>query len=309
METLSGYSYFSDDAENHRLFALAFIFSVICHFIFLLAVTLAPTHRSPAPLSPSVINVTMVTMPGPAVSEPPPAAPEEASEPAVVEAPPEAPAPEPEPEVAEAVAAPEAPKETVVLTPIEPEKKTLDPLDLKPAPEKKPEAPKEPAEKKPVPVKKALTVKKPKRAAADPVKDAIAKIRDKVKKEGPAATSAAAGKTGTGVAGNGAGTFGRPEMDIVDIYRVEIAYKVNGNWAFSDQLAGGGAHLQTIVVFKVMPNGDIRDVRFLEKSGNRYLDDSAYRAVVKSSPASPHPAGVLQPFIEVGLRFTPEGIQ
>lgn len=98
-------------------------------------------------------------------------------------------------------------------------------------------------------------------------------------------------------------------LEIIDIYRVEIAYKVQNNWAFSGQLAGNAKNLQASLVFKVMPNGMIRDIFFTDRSGNKYLDESAYKAIVKTNPVDPHPPGVNQPYINVGLRFTPEGVR
>jgi colicin import membrane protein len=97
--------------------------------------------------------------------------------------------------------------------------------------------------------------------------------------------------------------------EIIDIYRVEIAYQVQRNWAFPDQLAGGRSDLQTLLVFKVMPNGEIKDLFFTDRSGNSHFDESAYRAVMKADPVEPHPKSVSRPYVQMGLRFTPEGIQ
>jgi colicin import membrane protein len=63
------------------------------------------------------------------------------------------------------------------------------------------------------------------------------------------------------------------------------------------------------IAFKVMPDGEVTDIFFTDRSGNAYLDDSAYKAIVKTSPVKPHPKGLLQPYIEMGLRFTPEGVR
>jgi len=59
----------------------------------------------------------------------------------------------------------------------------------------------------------------------------------------------------------------------------------------------------------VLPNGEITDIRFTERSNNAYLDESAYRAILKSNPAPPHPPSVREPFVVVAIRFTPEGIR
>ena len=96
---------------------------------------------------------------------------------------------------------------------------------------------------------------------------------------------------------------------LLDIYKAEVAYFINRNWAFSEQIAGNISALETKIVFSVMPDGQISNVFFTEKSGNQYFNDSVYKAVVKSSPVQPHPAGISSPYVQVGLRFTPQGIK
>ena len=107
----------------------------------------------------------------------------------------------------------------------------------------------------------------------------------------------------------GSGMNSKKVLEVIDIYRVEIAFQVQKNWAFSGQLAGTSDLLQAYLVFKVMPNGEIRDIFFTDRSGNKHLDDSAYKAIAKSNPVDPHPTGVSEPYVEVGLRFTPEGVR
>jgi len=146
-------------------------------------------------------------------------------------------------------------------------------------------------------------------APPKPLADTIKKLREKVSKEGrPGPVSESPAKTDT--AGK-AGVFGRgskKEIELIDLYRLEIAYAINKNWAFAEQLSGGGNKLMASIAFKVMPNGDIVDIFFTDRSGNQYLDDSAYKAIVKSSPVKPHPEKLSRPFVEMGLRFTPEGV-
>lgn len=98
-------------------------------------------------------------------------------------------------------------------------------------------------------------------------------------------------------------------LELIDIYRVEIAFMVQKNWAFSDSMAGNAKDLVTEIAFDVMPNGTIRDIWFDKRSGNEYLDESARRAIIKSAPLPPHPTGVILPAITVGLRFTPQGVR
>ena len=138
------------------------------------------------------------------------------------------------------------------------------------------------------------------------------RLKDKVEKDEAAQQQAVVTRVdpaGQTTAAGGSGSKGKQISDLIDIYRVEIAYQVQKNWAFSEQLAGKDIKLQASLVFKVMPDGQIRDLFFTDRSGNRFLDDSAYNAIIKSNPVSPHPEGIVKPFIHVGLRFTPEGVE
>jgi colicin import membrane protein len=107
--------------------------------------------------------------------------------------------------------------------------------------------------------------------------------------------------------GSGIGSGG--PVDIYSLYLLEIKDIVQQNWAYSESLAGAKSDLQTLLVFEVMPNGDIRDIWFTEKSGNTYLDESAYKAVLKSAPFPPYPKELSRPTVTVPLRFTPKGLQ
>lgn len=97
--------------------------------------------------------------------------------------------------------------------------------------------------------------------------------------------------------------------ELIDIYRIEAARQINANWQYSPPPAEENQRLMASLVFKVMPDGEIRDIYFIDRSGNEYFDDSAYKAVMKTNPLPPHPEGVTQEFISIGLRFTPEGMQ
>ena len=161
-------------------------------------------------------------------------------------------------------------------------------------------------------IKKALEkIEKSVEAAPPrPLAETIKRLREKVEKEEE-------GKGGSGqdvpVDAKGArtGVFAKgskEENELIDLYRLEIAYEINKHWAYADQLGGGGKKLYAIIAFKVMPDGKIEDIFFLDRSGNEYLDDSAYKAIVKASPVKPHPDGLKMPYVDLGLRFTPEGV-
>ena len=142
--------------------------------------------------------------------------------------------------------------------------------------------------------------KKTEESRPKPVADAIDRLKQHTGKYSTEQDSAMTG---------GTGTIGKRILDELHIYKLEVAYHIQKNWAFSEQLAGGKTGLVTWLVIKIMPNGEIRDIWFEKKSGNSYLDDSAYKAVKKSNPLPPLPKEHVYPFYNVGLRFTPSGVK
>lgn len=113
----------------------------------------------------------------------------------------------------------------------------------------------------------------------------------------------------SGVPGGRGMGGGNAPLDVLTLYMFEIRDMVQQHWAYSESLAGAKPDLETLLVFEVLPNGEIRDIRFTEKSGNRYLDESAHKAVIKASPFPPYPKTLSRPVVEVPLRFTPRGVQ
>jgi len=111
----------------------------------------------------------------------------------------------------------------------------------------------------------------------------------------------------SGVPG-GSGTGAGGPVDIYTMYILEIRDIVQENWAYPESLADAKSDLETLLVFEVLPNGQVKDIRFTEKSGNKYLDESAYKAVMKSNPFPPYPRELSRPEVEVPLRFSPKGL-
>ena len=151
-------------------------------------------------------------------------------------------------------------------------------------------------------------------AQPEPLQSALERLRKEVDKtesgqaeKAESGTGPAAGKAGG--KGGPANEDGKKTAELIDLYRLEVAFEIQKHWAFNEQLAGGDGSLVTAIVFKVMPDGEIRDIFFTDRSGNAYLDDQAYKAIVKSNPVDPHPAGLNQPYVEMGVRFTPRGLR
>ncbi|MFH1975982.1 MAG: cell envelope integrity protein TolA [Pseudomonadota bacterium] len=120
-------------------------------------------------------------------------------------------------------------------------------------------------------------------------------------------TGAPAGIPGGFGTGTGGGTGGA--VGAIDIYKAEIYYRIQQNWAYSEQLGGSNSELMAVLVIKIMSGGEISDIWFERKSGNRFLDESAYRAVQKSNPLPPIPQEYDRPYYEVGLRFETGGLK
>ncbi len=344
----SGVSYAYPELEDDRggRFLLPFSLSIIGHALLLAAIVLMPQTSSQKTFTPTVINVRMVSLndiassepgPGPVesveVESPPKIEPETAPEPSP--ATPVETAPEPA-----VVMAPSEPKESEKPAPEKPTAKPArvpapEPEVSLAAPEKKPE--KKPEVPEPKKIKKSLKKKtfKPSEIVRNAIEkleqeteesrpttvlDAIAKIRKDLEekppkavapKQPPTSTRSSAGTpggAGSGRGGRGGSGTGALAPGLFDVYHVEIAYRIQSNWAFSEQLAGNRQNLETLVVIEILPNGQIDRVWFDKKSGNKYLDDSAMRAVKKSNPLPPLPRDFRGRSYTTGLRFTPEGL-
>ncbi len=288
-----------------RTMVLYFGISLAIHLILFGSVVFWPASVPKPRFSPGSISVNLVSLPGP-----PSAAP------AAVSKPPAKPVAAPKKEVKTApieemvaIAPPKTlpeikkPKKTVSLTPKP--KKILPKKSLKKKTQDRQKM-----------IDHALTKvkKKVEKSETDSVSQALDRLKKKV--EQTESSRVQAGSTGQAAAGAGGGgvpgatgSGGQRRLELIDLYKIEVAFQVERNWAFSQQLAGEGQTLQVSLVFKVMSGGEITDIRFTERSGNSYLDESAYRAIVKANPVSPHPTGIRTPYVTMGVRFTPEGIR
>lgn len=286
-------SYLYQDKEyERRTFLLNFSVSFICHLILFVILVFAPgyaTHRTP---SLSVINVSMVSLPALEKS----AAPDNQG-PAELKKPSKAKKKTPKSE-----AATKTIPETV--------QKPSNAVSIAPKKKKIKKSLKKKTFKSARVVKSAITQleKKVEKSRPDQIRQAIDRLKDQVKKTGPNDHKTHGTVKRPGIPGE-SGPGSKKVLELIDIYRIEIAYQIQNHWAFSEQLAGGQKNLEAYLALKVMPNGEIKDIWFDKRSGNRYFDESAKKAIMKSNPVRPHPPGVTTPFVTVGLRFTPKGIK
>ncbi len=287
------------EPKNTRTVVVIYVVSIVCHALFFAILMYGPTLTPHKRIIPSVINVSMVSF-STLEAATPPAKPDvaQAATPDVAEKvhPEIKPEPEPEPE--------DTPEPVVNI-----KKQTEAAVVKKNTPKKLKQSLKKKTFKRTKVLKSAIRriEKDIDKSKPDPLKTAMDKLRQKVgDKDLPPGRKTVS--TGGPNGQNGSGLDTGKILELIDIYRVEVAYQIQKNWAFSDQLAGGRGDLKVSLVFKIMPEGEIRDIFFTDRSGNNYLDESAYNAIKKSNPVKPHPEGVRRPYVEMGLEFTPEGI-
>jgi TonB family protein len=78
--------------------------------------------------------------------------------------------------------------------------------------------------------------------------------------------------------------------------------RVKKNWTMPQALMPK-ENITTIIDVKIARSGTLEYIGFEKRSGNRYFDDSAFRAVKKSSPFPPLPYWIMDKNIEIGIRF------
>ena len=271
--------------------------SLAFHLLVMVFVVFAPGLSMKEPPAPSVINVSMVSLQTPSQRQAAQSAPQREvqkteTKPSVRQTPAKSPA-----------------KEIPVAPKAEPKPKT----SLKKKTFKSTEVVKHAIQELKERQKEKPSEKKDDAASPEQLKSAIERLREEVGKKETAKSASSAKESATKDAGGGKlGGFneeGKRKAELVDMYRLEIAFEIQKHWAFNEALAGGDTSLMASIVFKVMPDGEIRDIFFTDRSGNAYLDESAYKAIVKASPVDPHPTGLRQPYVEMGIRFTPQGIR
>jgi TonB family protein len=83
-------------------------------------------------------------------------------------------------------------------------------------------------------------------------------------------------------------------------YVRHITARISGNWIKS---YAGPEEIFTTVLFRIYRNGDIGDLKVVERSGIQSLDRSAVRAIYSSAPLAPLPQGYLYDYLEIQLIF------
>ena len=134
----------------------------------------------------------------------------------------------------------------------------------------------------------------------NPLKDRISALKSEVGNTDRKLTDRLATKTG-------GGRGSARDMAQIEVYQAEVAVRLKSNWVFSEKMAGQTQGLESRLVMKILPDGSITEVWYEKRSGNSYLDESAYRTVMKSDPLPPLPEGY--PYYHLMVGFTPSGLK
>ncbi|MBA4421985.1 MAG: hypothetical protein C0390_02645 [Syntrophus sp. (in: bacteria)] len=96
---------------------------------------------------------------------------------------------------------------------------------------------------------------------------------------------------------------GTAEMDAqMRAYYAMIWLRIKGKWALPQGILPGDV-LETVIDMTILRNGAVVQVNYEKRSGNRYFDESAMKAIQKASPLPPLPAWIGSNSLEVGIRF------
>jgi colicin import membrane protein len=287
--------------SDSRSVTFFFGISIFLHLILIGTLMVMPKITSRPRFAAGVVNVSLVSLPE--------RAPGEGSGNQTIA--------QPKPEIKEpqkaAVSEIPLPPKTAPIPPKPAEKVSLAPKP-KPKPKVKTSLKKETLDRSKV-IEHAIDriQKKVDESETESVKNAIDRLKKKVEEtEAAAPQRYGLGKGNSGVGEPGfaeAGGGGPQAIEAIKIYQAEIQYRIQKNWAFSQQLAGDITDLETVLAIKILRDGEIEDIWFDKKSGNDYLDDSAYKAIVKSNPLPPLPKEFSGPQYEIGLIFGPKGLK
>ena len=88
----------------------------------------------------------------------------------------------------------------------------------------------------------------------------------------------------------------------MNVYYTFIWSRIRGKWVLPQGILPR-ENIDAVIQARILKNGTVADLNFEKYSGNRYFDDSAMKAIKKSSPFPPLPEWIKDNSIEVGIRF------
>ncbi len=148
------------------------------------------------------------------------------------------------------------------------------------------------------------------------IEEAISKIKKKVRdieedrmiQERIARLKTGAESAGGSRKGVGSG-YGRIVPGIaLQLYRAEVEEKIKSNWSYPTAL-NSKEDLEAVIVLLVRRTGEIMDIDFKKRSGNRIFDESVIKAIKRSDPLPPFPEGYTRDSDEVEVKFNLRDLQ
>jgi len=88
----------------------------------------------------------------------------------------------------------------------------------------------------------------------------------------------------------------------INAYYAMIWSRIKRGWALPQGILPGDV-LETVIDVTILRNGAVTEVNFEKRSGNRFFDESALKAIRKASPFPPLPAWIGEASLGVGIRF------
>lgn len=96
---------------------------------------------------------------------------------------------------------------------------------------------------------------------------------------------------------------GDSEMNMkMKVYYSVVWSMIKEKWALPKGILPDD-NLEAIVGTKILRNGSVSTLNFEKRSGNRYFDESAIKAIKKAEPFPPLPEWLDRRYIELGIRF------
>jgi len=142
-------------------------------------------------------------------------------------------------------------------------------------------------------MEKAMAEIRRKVAAQDVARSSVAK---------PVSEKTAASATPTAAAPAGSGRGGAELNDRSQAYYALIWSRIKGNWTLPQDILPKEV-LETVIHVTILKSGAVSALSYEKRSGDRYFDESAMRAIQKASPFPPLPAGIGESSLDVGIRF------
>lgn len=88
-------------------------------------------------------------------------------------------------------------------------------------------------------------------------------------------------------------------------YYTAVYNKIYNSWVLPGY--GSKRQLEAVVNIRIAKNGKMLSTSFEQRSGSAYFDRSVLRAIKKANPLPPLPVGFNEKYLELGIRFIPEG--